>query len=346
MKDEEFKSWLMEHLVCPRDHKRLELTRGDTLICPLQHVYPIIDEIPIMLLTDKTPTQLDIFNRTQEMVKSYRSGRDFIPSTSVQTSEDADKLDYHGGGPSSIDPYVQEVIGATCGLMYNSMVNKLFRYPIPESPLHSGEGRYFLDIGCNWGRWCVSASRRGYRPVGIDHNLEAVMAARRVAQQLNILAFYLVADARYLPFPPGIFDVVFSYSVFQHFSRDNVKSCLLEITQVLKSPGGICLIQMPNKFGIRNLYHQLRRGFKEPLNFSVRYWGLNELLGTFSNSIGPTSIHIDGFFSLNAQGAVKGLLPFWCRFVVACSDILCKAGKKLRWLKFCADSLYVNSIKE
>ena len=65
-----------------------------------------------------------------------------------------------------IDPFVQEVIGATCGRLYEHLIADLPEYPIPELRLPPGEGRSFLEVGSNWGRWCVAAARRGYAADG------------------------------------------------------------------------------------------------------------------------------------------------------------------------------------
>ena len=46
----------------------------------------------------------------------------------------------------------------------------------------------------------MSAAKKGYRAVGIDPSLGAVMAARRVARQLGLEIKCIVGDARFLPF--------------------------------------------------------------------------------------------------------------------------------------------------
>jgi ubiquinone/menaquinone biosynthesis C-methylase UbiE len=55
----------------------------------------------------------------------------------------------------------------------------------------------------------------------------------------------VVGDARFLPFADNSFNTVFSYSVFQHFSKENTKISLDEAARVLKK-NGKSLIQMPN----------------------------------------------------------------------------------------------------
>ncbi len=63
------------------------------------------------------------------------------------------------GDPEAL---LQDVIAATCGNLYRHLIGNVRRYPIPELRLPEGGGRRFLEVGCNWGRWCVSARRRGF----------------------------------------------------------------------------------------------------------------------------------------------------------------------------------------
>jgi SAM-dependent methyltransferase len=263
----------------------------------------------------------------------------------------AQKRDYHASSTreydkvdSCIDEFVQENISATNGIMYKSLINNLTEYPIPDLRLPPGRCQWFLDIGCNWGRWCIAADRKGYRPVGIDPSLEAIKAAMRVARQLDVEAHFLVGDARYLPFEEGFFDYAFSYSVLQHFAKEDAKRSLEEIRRVLKV-GKQSLIQMPNAWGVRSLYQQIKRGFRKPVRFEVRYWTPKELRGCFERLIGPSVLSVDGFLSLNAQHAEAHLLPKKYRMVVELSEKLRRCSEKMRWFNLLADSLYISSTK-
>lgn len=304
------------------------------LICPYGHSYPVIEGIPVMLIEEKISTQPQIFSTTFKKVKIYQS--------SHESDTGQPELNF---APNTLDPYVQSVISAVCGRIFEPFNNKLTYYPIPELPLGPGNGDYFLDIGCNWGRWSISAVRLGYKAIGIDHNLDAIIAARRVARQLGISAYYLVADGRYLPFLNHSFNLVFSYSVLQHFNREDAGLCLSEISRVLEIRGA-GLIQMPNVFGLMNMWNQLKRLFKKPENFDVRYWRPLELVKFFTNRIGPTSLIIDGFFSLNPQYLCRQMLPYWFLPVVLVSYNLKRLSRKIVFLKYLADSLYVKSIKK
>ena len=313
---------LLPLLVCPRDHQALE-ERDQQLLCPSGHRYPIVEGIPILLLSETQQTHI-------EGTRSLQMG----------ASGEAAPAPLPGPPPGVIDPFVQNVIAATNGLLYIQLVGKLTDYPIPYLRLPPGGGKRFLEIGCNWGRWCVAAARLGYRPVGIDPSLKGIRAARHVAQQLGIEAHYVVADGRYLPFASGTFDQVFSYSVLQHLSKENARLTLREVARALQ-PEGRFLVQMPNCFGIRCLYHQARRGFSEGCDFDVRYWTPSELASTFRATFGSARILVDGFFSLNAQISDVGLMPWKYRSVVYASEALRKISGAFSPLTYLADSLYV-----
>jgi SAM-dependent methyltransferase len=300
--------------VCPRDRTALA-REGDDLVCREGHRYPVLDGIPVFLVEEEPPT--------------HASCR-----VSLEPREAA----------AEPEAMVQDVIAATCGNLYRHLVGKVTRYPIPELRLPPGDGRLFLEVGCNWGRWCVSAARRGYRVVGVDPSLDAIRAAQRVADQLDVRAEYLVADARHLPFPDASFDVVFSYSVFQHFSKADAVASFAEIGRTLK-PSGLSLVQMANVWGLRSLWNQLReRRFREPRSlFDVRYWSPRELEREFSRAVGTTSLSVDGYLTLNPQPADLELLPRRYRALVRTSEALRRLSVRAPLLTYAADSLYVTS---
>jgi SAM-dependent methyltransferase/uncharacterized protein YbaR (Trm112 family) len=312
---------LLQLLVCPRDHHVLQ-EEDQHLVCPSGHRYPVVEGIPILLLSETPQTHVE---GTRSLQAGASRGSSATPLS---------------GLPEEIDPFVQNIIAATNGLLYIRLVGKLTDYPIPYLRLPPGDGKRFLEIGCNWGRWCVAAARMGYCPVGIDPSLKGIRAARHVAQQLGIEAHYVVADGRYLPFASGTFDQIFSYSVLQHLSKENARLTLREVARALHPTGGF-LVQMPNCFGIRCLYHQARRGFRQGRDFDVRYWTPRELVSTFRAIFGSARIFVDGFFSLNPQISDVSFLPWKYRTVVYASETLRKISGILSPLTYVADSLYV-----
>jgi SAM-dependent methyltransferase/uncharacterized protein YbaR (Trm112 family) len=319
-------SELLSLIVCPRDKQPLA-QESDWLVCASAHRYRVIEGIPILLVSEVQQTHIE-GNR----------------SLDVAEAGDCAQLPQFQVDPADIDPFVKAAIGATNGSLYQHLVGNLKEYPIPDLRLPPGNGRRFLEIGCSWGRWCLAAARLGYQPVGIDPSLKGIRAARRVSRQLGIQALYLVADGRYLPFRNETFDQIFSYSVLQHLSKENVRAVLPEIRRVLSSNGTL-QVQLPNVFGVRCFYHQLRRGFREARDFDVRYWTIPELRRTFSDGIGPPTIEVDGFFSLNAQVSDLRLFPRRYQAIVLASEFLRAVSHRLPPFKFLADSLYVTASK-
>lgn len=247
----------------------------------------------------------------------------------------------------TIDPYVQNAVAGTCGILYLPLMNRLSRYPIPHFRLPSVEGRSLIDIGCNWGRWSIAAAQKGYSVIGLDPNLDAIRAAARVCRQIGVTASFVVGDARHLPFKSGSVDTAFSYSVLQHFSKDDARQALREIARTLR-PAGTSFVQMPNMFGLRSIYHQIRRSLAQRQSediFDVRYWRPHELQTLFSESIGPTSPSVDGFFGLGIQAADADLLPFKYRIVVRASEFLRRISGRVPMIMQFADSLYLQSVR-
>ena len=337
--------WLKENLACPRDHKELEF-RENVLTCPDMHRYPVVDGIPVMLLNEVEQTlwvaaaSLDSAQRIGDSVVD-----DVIPFADTLGIDPDEREQLSKLPKSPVDPVVQMSIAKTCGNLYAPLIGNLKTYPIPELRLPEGNGKLFLDIGCNWGRWCVAAARKGYDVIGIDPSLGAVMAARRVCTQLGLKALFIVADGRFLPFASSIYDTVFSYSVLQHISKQDVRLALNEVARVLK-PHGESLIQLPNVYGIRCLYNNARRGFREGKDFDVRYWTLSEMKNTFTSIIGKTSFSVDGYFGLGIQKSDVDILPPTYRMIVRCSEALRRMSLHARWMTHFADSVYVKSSRD
>jgi len=324
--------WLRSHLVCPRDKKALEFSNNQ-LICSEKHIYPVFEEIPVMLVDDVETTH-DYINRTFEKISQSQNQENGIDDSPPDS-----------GSKNEIDEFVQGEVPYTSGTMYFSVQHKLTRYPIPETRLPQGKGERLLDIGCNWGRWSIAAAQKGYQPVGIDPSLDAVLAARRVSKQLGVETNFVVGDARFLPFAENAFDTVFSYGVFQHFSKENVKTSLDEIVRVLK-PNGKTLIQMPNKYGIRQYQQHRRRGFTEGEGFEVRYWTPRELMETFEKKFGATKMTTDCYLGLGIQASDVDLLPAHFKMVVYTSEVLRKISGVVKPLTKVADSVYLESVNQ
>jgi SAM-dependent methyltransferase/uncharacterized protein YbaR (Trm112 family) len=313
-----------ELLVCPHDREALRVT-GSEIVCASGHVFPYVDGIPVLLSPELSETHPAIGCSLVEASTSERA-----PAPDPPRDE--------------VDPEVQALIGATGGYLYEHLKHGLPRYPIPSLRLPPGHGELFLEVGCAWGRWCIAAAEAGYEPVGIDPSISAIRAARRLADSLDLKAHFIVGDARILPFRDDAFDVAFSYSVLQHFSKENARLALAEIARVTR-PGGTSLVQVANALGTRANMQRVRQRFQRSLiwEFRIRYWTPWQLERAFETRVGPSRLEVDGFFSLNAQAADLDLMPPRLRAVIRASECARRLANVVPPLKFAADSLYVRS---
>jgi hypothetical protein len=131
--------------------------------------------------------------------------------------------------------------------------------------------------------------------------------------------------------------------VLQHFSRNDVATVVAEIDRVLCAQG-TTMIQMPTKFGLRCLFHQVRRGFRDGAGFEVRYWSLPALRKLFSK-IGPTSFSVDCFFGIGLQYSDRRLLRPAIKVLVTVSELLRLSAPVIAPLIAIADSVYVGAVR-
>jgi len=317
-------------LVCPVDRTELTFATNEYVCCN-GHRYSVVESVPVMLAENLVPTH-PACEATKHIVrqKSLSKG----PCT-IRCEE------------SAIDPFVQDEIVRTCGNMYRHLKGRLTRYPIPDDlpdllP-HGGGQRWFLEVGSNWGRWSIAAAQYGYQVIALDPSLEAILAMRRVAHQLGVTIMAVVADARQLPLRDHSIDVAFSYSVFQHFDKPSACAAIAEMARVTKAKG-IVLVQMANRYGIRQLINACRQKIRRDHNpFRVRYWTPRELRTTFERIVGPVELLVDGFFSLNPRRADIDLMPWHYATLIRCSEYLKGMARRIPALTQMADSLWIRA---
>jgi SAM-dependent methyltransferase len=301
-------------LVCPIDRRPLD----ERLRCDAGHTYPRVASIPV-LVTDDEPT-----HGWCGKARTLKDG-DF-PAQRLQ----------HGETPLQ---WVQRHAVATCGNLY---AKPPADYPIPSLPDAINQpGGAFLEIGSAWGRWCIAASRAGYsHVVAVDPFVPALEVGRQVADELGARVSFVSADGRHLPFADATFDVVFSYSVFQHWSKPHVRQAVAEIRRVLR-PGGQALVQITNQHGAYGLAKRWleRRGLREKPD--IRYWTPDEIRAAFA-VIGPTRLLPDGFFTLNPRVDDLGLLPLRSRAVIRASEAL----RHVPGSAAVADSVFVQALAD
>jgi SAM-dependent methyltransferase/uncharacterized protein YbaR (Trm112 family) len=332
-------------LACPVDGT--PLTReGDVWVSAAGRRYPTIQGVPVLFRPDATDTLSAMAQSRALASKTGEQADDpwCVDTLGLYEEQKAPLLEALRRGGDAVDPVVAQMIAATCGNLYLSLVGKLPRYPIPNFRLKNGAGRVLVDLGCNWGRWCMAAAQEGFSVIGIDPQIGAVLAARRVAEQLGVKAHFICADARHLPLRAGVADVVFSYSVIQHLSREDVAK-VIETSERVMKPGARLFVQMPNVMGPRCFYQWARRGFNDGTGFNVRYWTLGQLREALGK-IGRTSFEIDCFFGIGLQPSDADIMPPKWRLLLKVSETLRALEGIVPGLACVADSVYVDVTKK
>jgi len=303
----------------------------------------VIEGIPVLLRADVAPTHGRALH-TLKMAEFARQGHTIDPSMALDLPEPMKtqaRRDIERG-IDPVDAIIRRMLPLTNGLSYRAL-SPSEEIPIPRLP-ELGAGERLLDIGCSWGRWTIAAARAGFRPTGLDPLIGPLIAAKRLAARLGVEADYICGDARCLPFATSTFDRVHSYSTLQHFSDENCVQSAREIGRVLK-PGGRSTVQMANRAGLRSAWHRMRRGFRAPQRFEVRYRSLSHLIAMFSEAVGPTDISIDCFFGLGLQASDIAFMRPAGRMAMHLSEGLKRAAHALPGLRTIADSVYCSSTK-
>jgi SAM-dependent methyltransferase/uncharacterized protein YbaR (Trm112 family) len=328
-------------LACPYDGADVQ-QKAVRLECALGHSFPIVGNVPV-LLRDDVPETIGIASESLRLARLHADGQNedplFTDSLSISDEERCQVRTQTTDMPRRVDPVISYLIGATNGILYKHLTGSLVDYPIPILPMPAADGERLLDIGCSWGRWSMAAARKGYRPVGLDPSLGAILAAKRLSDRLSAPFVGVVGDARYLPFKPAVFDAVFSYSVLQHFSKTEALTSLREIKRTLRD-GGKFGIQMASSWGVRSIQHQALRLFREPESFEVRYWSPLELRQCFRDIFGD-DVHllVDCYFGLGLQASDLDFMPLPKKAAIYGSELLKGIACRFRPLAFLADSL-------
>jgi SAM-dependent methyltransferase len=148
-----------------------------------------------------------------------------------------------------------------------------------------------------------------------------------------------------LPLHAKSVDVVFSYSVLQHVDRAKVAHFFQEVSRVLK-PGGLCLVQLPNAFGMYSIIRQAKRSFRDaaPNTFEMRYWTREGIRDVATNAgLRGLRLSVDGFFTQDPQLSDLDLLSPLGKMIVLASHVGRKAADKMPLLARLADSLWVEA---
>lgn len=101
-----------------------------------------------------------------------------------------------------------------------------------------GAGDRVLDLACGTGDFCELVRGRGAEVIGVDFALQMLRQARTRGNDFDSVQ----ADAEWLPFRSGAFDVVTCGFALRNFV--GLEAVLVEITRVLKPGGRVALIDV------------------------------------------------------------------------------------------------------
>jgi hypothetical protein len=91
------------------------------------------------------------------------------------------------------------------------------------------------------------------------------------------------------------------------------------------------------------MYHQIRRGFRSPIEFEVRYWSLKELQDTFRVFFSLVDVEVDCFFGIGLQKSDLNLMGKLGKFLTYSSEVLRRGSGYVKFLINFSDSVYIRA---
>jgi len=121
---------------------------------------------------------------------------------------------------------------------------------------------FVLEVACGTGRATVEIAkllRRDSRFYAIDLTKEMMERAQKKLQKHDLLGrvVFKVGDAKHLPFPEGMFDVVYNAYMFDLIDISDMPEIICEFKRVLKPGGTLVLVNMSKDKKKKTLYEAL-----------------------------------------------------------------------------------------
>lgn len=158
-----------------------------------------------------------------------------------------------------------------------------------------------LDIGCGYGRteqWMHPHVRMIH---GIDISEYIIKVSRRRFSRIRNVSFHHNDGSSLSLFKPKMFDLIYSFTVFQHIPRPFFIQYLREMERVLK-PGGLALFNLLS--GVNYDVQECHYGTE---------WVIGYRREDAKQLVKNAGLHVQRI----AEWKIKGLEPFWCWFVVS-----------------------------
>lgn len=94
-----------------------------------------------------------------------------------------------------------------------------------------------VDVGCGTGRAFLPLAEAGYRVVGLDPTVRALVLSRQRALESHLGAYPVQASAARLPLQTASVSLVFAIGTLFHLSMIELRDALQEIRRVLHADG-------------------------------------------------------------------------------------------------------------
>jgi ubiquinone/menaquinone biosynthesis C-methylase UbiE len=108
-------------------------------------------------------------------------------------------------------------------------------------------GSLVLEFGCGTGRLLAIPSEYDQQTIGVDASLPMLRRARHKLSHAGIRSTLILADARAVPLKDGHCDAVYGIRLLnQTGSPENALQALSEMVRLTR-PGGLILVEFPNK---------------------------------------------------------------------------------------------------
>lgn len=336
---------LLERICCPSSHSELT-QRGNYLVSESGHKYPVVRGVPV-LLSPRPGYSIGITALSLDTAESHARGKysgQFIETIAVTPKERAE-LESEFSGHPGILPW--RAVAAKLAAATNGRAFKGWQRtapPIPKIPIPQGDGGTLLDVGCSWGRWTIAAALHGYRSIGIDPSLGAVLAAKDRAREMGVDAQFVVGDARSLPFKKASIDGCWSFSVLQHLDRQDLPSAFAEISRITRSKSRLT-VQMPCVHGPLNTIHRIRRRGRKEKDFEVRYYSVSALRSALAKHWEAVEVTPHCWFGI---GLLECDLPHYgpiARNLLRMSEVLRNVSSRVPFIARTADSHYYTALR-